>query len=185
MLCAGISPATLLDRLGRNIVIKQFTDSKTDFEKELTCGFKILAGIYAGGVKKKILKNWVREKTLTGVPILRSWFMSLSLCWNSFLPLSISNTLSHGMLLLWTTSDSCALNWWFPHAKTGSDGFRWVTQDETISEGGFIPGQVMYEYINGYWRSAVSFFGNIAESGKGVYGTFVMGFAAGSVLRCI
>ena len=50
-------PATLLDRLGRNIVIKQFTDSKTDFEKELTCGFKILAGIYAGGVKKKILKN--------------------------------------------------------------------------------------------------------------------------------
>lgn len=42
-------PATFLKRIGKNLVIKQFTDSKTDFEKELTYGFKILSSIYVEG----------------------------------------------------------------------------------------------------------------------------------------
>ena len=46
-------PATILRRLGTNCVIKQFAPTKTDFVKELTCGFKIVAGIYEGGVKKE------------------------------------------------------------------------------------------------------------------------------------
>ena len=46
-------PATFLKRIGKNFVLKQFTDSKTDFEKELTCGFKILSSIYVGGKKRE------------------------------------------------------------------------------------------------------------------------------------
>lgn len=45
-------PATLLKRLGSNIVFKEFSDSKTDFGKELTYGFKVMSCIYVGGVKK-------------------------------------------------------------------------------------------------------------------------------------
>lgn len=45
-------PASLIRRIGKNLIFKEFSDSKTDFEKELTFGFKVLAGIHVGGVKK-------------------------------------------------------------------------------------------------------------------------------------
>ena len=50
-------PATLLRRIGENCVIKRFSANKTDFVKELTCGFKIVAGIYEGGVKKEDIEK--------------------------------------------------------------------------------------------------------------------------------
>lgn len=50
-------PATILRRLGTNCVIKQFAPTKTDFVKELTCGFKIVAGIYEGEVIQHNLLN--------------------------------------------------------------------------------------------------------------------------------
>ncbi len=55
-------PATFLKRIGDNIVLKRFADSKTDFEKELTCGFKILSGIYVGGVKKESIEELSKTK---------------------------------------------------------------------------------------------------------------------------
>ena len=57
-------PATLLRRIGGNCVIKQFNANKTDFVKELTCGFKILAGIYEGGVKKEDIEKLSRSEAL-------------------------------------------------------------------------------------------------------------------------
>lgn len=43
--------ATLISRLNNNtgnIILKKFSESKSDFEKEITLGFKILAGLYEG-----------------------------------------------------------------------------------------------------------------------------------------
>ena len=50
-------PATLIKRLGNNIVFKEFGKSKTDFEKELTIGFKVMSGIFVGGVKKESIEE--------------------------------------------------------------------------------------------------------------------------------
>ena len=57
-------PATILRRIGDNCVIKQFSANKTDFVKELTCGFKIVAGIYEGGVKKEDIEKLSRTEIL-------------------------------------------------------------------------------------------------------------------------
>lgn len=57
-------PATLLKRLGPNIVFKEFSDSKTDFEKELTYGFKVMSCIYVGGVKKNDIEALSKVNTI-------------------------------------------------------------------------------------------------------------------------
>ena len=50
-------PATFIKRIGKNYILKELSDSKTDFEKELTLGFKILSGLYDGGVKKENIER--------------------------------------------------------------------------------------------------------------------------------
>lgn len=57
-------PATLLDRIGSNIVFRQFSDSKTDFERALTYGFKVTASIFAKGVKKENIEALCKEENL-------------------------------------------------------------------------------------------------------------------------
>ena len=50
-------PATLLKRIGKNLVIKEYNNSKTEFEKELTIGFKIFSGIYEGAINKDAVER--------------------------------------------------------------------------------------------------------------------------------
>lgn len=57
-------PATLLRRVDTSMVLKKFSrekNDKSDFEKELTIGFQIMAGIYEGSITKdsieKLSKN--------------------------------------------------------------------------------------------------------------------------------
>ncbi|MBQ6319871.1 MAG: DUF262 domain-containing protein [Lachnospiraceae bacterium] len=50
-------PATFVKRMGKNFILKELSDSKSDFEKELTLGFKILSGLYDGGVKKENIER--------------------------------------------------------------------------------------------------------------------------------
>lgn len=57
-------PATLLDRIGSNIIFRKFGDTKTDFEKVLTYGFKVTASIYAKGVKKENIEGLCKEENL-------------------------------------------------------------------------------------------------------------------------
>ena len=57
-------PATLIKQIGKNIVFKEFTDSKTDFEKELTYGFKVMSCIFVGGVKKENIEELSKSKNL-------------------------------------------------------------------------------------------------------------------------
>jgi hypothetical protein len=47
-------PATFISRLEQNeTLFKDFSNDKSDFEKELTLGFKILSGVFENGVKKE------------------------------------------------------------------------------------------------------------------------------------
>jgi hypothetical protein len=47
-------PATFIDRLeDSSYIFRKFSDAKTDFEKKLTLGFKLLSGLLVGGVKKE------------------------------------------------------------------------------------------------------------------------------------
>lgn len=58
-------PATLIARLKyKNLFFKRFSDSKSDFEKKLTLGFKILSGIYEGGVKKEDIDELSKDKNI-------------------------------------------------------------------------------------------------------------------------
>lgn len=57
-------PATLLHRLGNNIIFRKFSDSKTDFERILTYGFKVTASIFAKGVKKENIEALCKEENL-------------------------------------------------------------------------------------------------------------------------
>lgn len=54
-------PATLLKRIGENFIIKNFSDEPKDFAKEITYGFKLLAGIWESGVKKEDIEKLSKE----------------------------------------------------------------------------------------------------------------------------
>ena len=67
-------PATLLGRLGNNVIYKDLSwDSKkqkAEFDKKLTLGFKTLSGIYKKGVKKEDIEKLGMDKSIdweTGV----------------------------------------------------------------------------------------------------------------------
>ena len=57
-------PATLLPRLGQNIVFRTFGNSKTDFEKTLTYGFKLTASLFEKGIKKENIENLCKKENL-------------------------------------------------------------------------------------------------------------------------
>lgn len=57
-------PATFVSRLGENFVLKKFSKEKSDFEKELTLGFKLLSGIYTKGVKKENIEELGKLNTI-------------------------------------------------------------------------------------------------------------------------
>ena len=65
-------PATLLRRIGSNFIIKDFGNEPKDFAKEITYGFKLIAGIWKKGVKKENIEslssdygiNWANDYEL-------------------------------------------------------------------------------------------------------------------------
>ena len=56
--------ATLLSRLGSNIVFRQFNESKSDFEKKLTYGFKLTASLFDKGIKKENIEGLCKDSNL-------------------------------------------------------------------------------------------------------------------------
>lgn len=151
-------PATLLDRLGRNIVIKQFTDSKTDFEKELTCGFKILAGIYAGGVKKEDIEKLSKREDIdwsSDIEKLIYELESMLKLISSFEYFKYFKSWNASVMEL--TSDSIALNFmiltykdWIRKGKPMGDSRAKQFQKNCF----ILWDKLIYEYINRQWRGS-------------------------------
>lgn len=58
-------PATLLRRVDFGMILKNFSqDKKSDFEKELTIGFQIMAGIYEGSITKNSIESLSKNQQI-------------------------------------------------------------------------------------------------------------------------
>lgn len=150
-------PAAFLRRMGKNIAIRQFSDSKSDFEKELTYGFKILSGIYVGGVKKESIEelskaslNWSSEIDEL-IYDLQNMFKLIS----SFEYFKYLKSWSTTIMEL--TSDAIALNFiiiaykdWCRKGKPIGD-----TKAKQFQKNCFILwDRLIFEYINKQWRGS-------------------------------
>ncbi len=150
-------PATFLKRIGKNIVIKQFSDSKTDFEKELTYGFKILSGIYVGGVKKENIEELSKTPLIWSSDIenliydFQNMFKLIS-SFDYFKYLKSWNT-----TIMDLTSDAIAIDFiiiaykdWSRKGKPIGD-----TKAKQFQKNCFILwDRLIFEYINRQWRGS-------------------------------
>lgn len=150
-------PATFLKRIGKNIAIKQFSDSKSDFEKELTYGFKILSGIYVGGVKKESIEelsktplNWSSD-----IENLIYDFQNMFKLISSFDYFKYMKSWNTTIMEL--TSDAIALDFiiiaykdWCRKGKPIGD-----TKAKQFQKNCFILwDRLIFEYINKQWRGS-------------------------------
>lgn len=152
-------PATIIRRFNKNIITKNFTDSKSDFEKEITLGFKILAGLYQGGVKKEDIEELSKNREI-------DWSVdidNLIFDFNQFIRLIESfdyfkyfKTWRASIMEL--TSDAIALNFiiilykdWMRKGKPiGSD-----IKTRQFQKNSFILlDKLIFEYVNREWRGS-------------------------------
>ena len=151
-------PATLVKRIGKNIIIKELSDTKTDFEKELTLGFKILSGLYDGGVKKENIErlgkrdlNWSIEidqlindiKNMLKLISSFSYFKFFNTWRTSLMEIS-SDAVSLDFLLI------AYKDWERKGKPIGSD-----TNSKIFQKNCFILwDRLLYEYIFKLWRGS-------------------------------
>lgn len=151
-------PATFLRRLGKNFVLKTFTDSKTDFEKELTIGFKILSAIYDGGVKKENIEN-LGKKSLnwsTEIDQLITELQNMLKVMGSFEYFKYFKSWQCPMMDM--TSDAVAIDFlvicykdWERKGKPiGTDSAAHKFQKNCF----ILWDKLLFEYINKQWRGA-------------------------------
>lgn len=57
-------PATLLRRVNMRMILKNFSTSKSGFEKELTIGFQLMAGIYERSITKDSIERLSRNPNI-------------------------------------------------------------------------------------------------------------------------
>lgn len=151
-------PATFLKRIGKNIIIKEFSDSKTDFEKELTVGFKILSGIFVGGVKKEDIEALSKVSDLKWSSDIESLIfdfqnmLKLIISFDYFKYLKSWNT---SMMEL--TSDAVALDFmiltymdWVRKGKPIGDSKAKQFQKNCF----ILWDKLIFEYINKQWRGS-------------------------------
>lgn len=150
-------PATFIKRIGKNLVVKQFTDSKTDFEKELTYGFKILSSIYIEGVKKENIEdlskadlNWSSD-----IENLIYDFQNMFKLISSFDYFKYFKSWNTTMMEL--TSDAIALDFiaisykdWCRKGKPVGDSKAKQFQKNCF----ILWDRLIFEYINKQWRGS-------------------------------
>ncbi|MCI6275706.1 MAG: DUF262 domain-containing protein [Clostridium sp.] len=151
-------PATLLKRIGKNFVLKQFSESKTDFEKELTFGFKILASIYVGGVKKEDIENLSKSTNFNWSTDIESLIYDLQ---NMFKLISSFDYFKYfkswNASIMELTSDAIALDFiaisyldWCRKGKPLGD-----YKAKRFQKNCFILwDKLIFEYINRQWRGS-------------------------------
>lgn len=151
-------PATLLKRLGDNFVFKSFSaEKKTDFEKELTLGFKILSGVYADGVTKNSIEGLSRA-SINWSSDIESFIYDLQQMLKlvaSFEYFKYFKSWRSSMMEL--TSDSVALNFiliayrdWMRKGKPIGDSNAKQFQKNCF----ILWDRLIFEYINRQWRGS-------------------------------
>lgn len=152
-------PATFISRLNKNVILKEFTDSKSDFEKEITFGFKILSGLYECGVKKEDIEALSKNNNINwsvDVENLIYEFGQVIKLIESFDYFKYFKSWRSSIMEL--TSDAIALNFiiilykdWVRKGKPiGSD-----TKTRQFQKNSFILfDKLIFEYINRLWRGS-------------------------------
>ena len=150
--------ATFVRRLGDNFIIRKFNDSNSkDIGKELTIGFKVLAGIYKEGVKKESIEelgkaaiNWN-----SGIDELVSDLRNMLklICGFSYFKYFSSWQIS----IMELTSEAIAINYlilcykdWERKGKPIGDNVAKRFQKNAF----ILWDKLIYEYINRLWRGA-------------------------------
>lgn len=154
-------PATLLRRVDFRMILKPFTqDKKSDFEKELTIGFQIMAGIYEGSITKNSIESLSRNKSIRWETDYESLIEDLSQMFklirssDYFQYLKSWKTSIHEL-----TSLGCALNFilvcytlWKESGKPiGSD----YAAKKFIKKCFILWDKLIFEYVNRQWSGSM------------------------------
>lgn len=153
-------PATIIDRLTHNkFFFKEISESKTDFEKKLTLGFKLLSGIYEGGVKKEDIDNLGLNEGINWDTDYETVLQELNTVTKLVLSSSYFKFLnSYRFSLMNQLSDAIALNfiilmykdWKRKGEPIGSD-----TTSKMLQKNAFILlDNLIYEYVTRQWRGS-------------------------------
>ncbi|MCQ2411620.1 MAG: DUF262 domain-containing protein [Sphaerochaetaceae bacterium] len=151
-------PASLFLRLDRNFIFKHFDYSQNaDFEKAITCGFKVFAGIFDDGVKSENIENLCTK--LNWNTQSEPFIYDLK---NMLATISSLNYFRYfsewGSSIMELTSDSIAQNFiitayrdWSRKGKPqGAD-----SQTKIFKKNCFILWDSMiYQYVNQVWRGS-------------------------------
>lgn len=153
--------ATFLDRLNdTDVLYKEFdVNNKSDFEKKITYGFKLLAGIFVDGVKKEDIEDLGSCKTINWERDIENLISEL----NSMTKLILSSEYfkylkSWKVSLMSILSDAICLNFllimykdWVRKGKPiGSSGAAKIVQKNAY----ILLDQMIYEYITSQWRGS-------------------------------
>ena len=152
-------PATLLKRIGSNFIIKDFGDDPKDFAKEITYGFKLIAGIWKKGVKKEnieLLSNDNGINWATNYEALVNDLKNMYRLMCSFSYFKFFNSWHSTMMEL--TSDSIALNFFIIMYLDWQRKGKPIGNDRNarnFSKNCFILwDKLIYEYISVQWRGS-------------------------------
>lgn len=153
-------PASILLRFNySNIFLKQFLNSKSDFEKQLTIGFKLLAGVYEKGVKKEDVDRLSKNRTINWDLDIEKFITELNL----FSKIIVSSEYfkylnSWKASIMNLLSDAIALNfllisyedWKKKGMPVGSD-----TNTKLFQKNCYILfDKLIYEYVTKQWRGS-------------------------------
>ncbi|MFC6267832.1 DUF262 domain-containing protein [Frigoriflavimonas asaccharolytica] len=153
-------PATFLSVIQNgSSFFKEFTDSKADFEKQLTLGFKLVSGLIQGGVKKEDIDDLSRNKDINWEVDIENLANEVDL----FSKIILSNEYfkyfkSWKVSIMDLLTDAITLNFviilykdWVRKGKpVGSD-----TKAKQFQKNSFILiDQLIFEYVNKQWRGS-------------------------------
>ncbi|MHC5202163.1 DUF262 domain-containing protein [Myroides sp. LJL119] len=150
---------TILGRLDYvDFFFKSFSDNKTDFEKKLTLGFKLISGIIEGGVKKEDIDSLGTNKKF-------SWeihYEELVTKLNSVQKLIMSSPYfkflkSYNFSMMSNLSDAISLNflilmyldWERKEEPVGNETARQFQKNAFI-----LLDNLIYEYVTRQWRGS-------------------------------
>lgn len=153
-------PATLLRRIDFSMVLKNFSTNKTDFEKELTIGFQLMAGIYEKSITKDSIERLSRNSSIKwetdyeNLIVDLSQMLKLIRTSDYFRYLKTWRTSIHEL-----TSLGCALNFilvsyaaWVKAGKPiGNDSNARIF----IKNCFILWDKLIYEYVNRQWSGSM------------------------------
>ncbi len=154
--------ATLIERVDpntRKLFFKIFSDSKSDFEKKITLGFKILSGIFENGVKKEDIDKLSKDENINWEVDIEEVLSDI----NTFTKIIRESTYfkylsSWGFSIMDILSDAIAIDfililykdWKRKNKPIGSS-----QQTKEFQKNAFILiDRLIYEYITRQWRGS-------------------------------